>query len=171
MDSMLVVCYSYTGTARRVAQLLASHRGWPLGEVLDARPRGLLRCGLDALLRRHPSIIYRGPDPGDFRCVVLVAPVWMSRLPGPMRSFLVQHRQHLHRVAVIATQDAGGAGKAFAEVTRILGHAPIAKAAFLRREVEDGSATGPLLAFGNVLLPPAAPVRPLQVVPRTAPAA
>lgn len=170
MDSMLVVCYSYTGTARRIAQLLASHRGWPLGQVLDPQPRGLLRCVLDSLLRRHPAINYRGPDPGDFRCVVLVAPVWVGRLPGPMRSFLVQHRQHLHRVAVIATQNASGADKLFAEVTRILGHAPIAKAAFLQREIEDGSATGALLAFGNALQPPAA-VRPLQGVPRTASAA
>lgn len=170
MDSMLVVCYSYTGTARRVAQLLASHRGWPLGEIADPQPRGLVRCVLDSLLHRHPRITYRGPDPGDFRCVVLVTPVWMNRLPGPMRSFLVQHRQHLHRVAVIVAQHASGAGKVFAEVTRILGHAPIAKAAFLQTEIEDGSATGPLLAFGNALQPPSA-VRPLQGVPRTASAA
>lgn len=170
MDSMLVVCYSYTGTARRLAQLLASHRGWPLGEITDPQPRGLLACVLDSLLRRHPRIAYRGPNPGDFRCVVLVAPVWMSRLPGPMRSFLVQHRQHLHRVAVIATQHARGAEPLFAEVTRILGHAPISKAAFLQREIEDGSATGPLLAFGNALQPPSA-VRPLYGLPRTARAA
>jgi hypothetical protein len=170
MQSTLVVCYSYTRTARRVAQLLASQRGWPLGEVVDPQPRGRLRCVLDSLLRRQPSISYRGPDPGKFRCVVLVAPVWMQRLPGPMRSFLVQHRQNLHRVAVIATDNESGADKVCAEVTRIRGHAPMAKAAFLQRGIEDGSSIGELLAFGNALQPASA-VRPLQLVPRTARAA
>jgi hypothetical protein len=28
MDSILVVCYSYTGVSRRLARLLCSHHGW-----------------------------------------------------------------------------------------------------------------------------------------------
>ena len=79
MDSILVVCYSYTGVSRRAAQLLSSHHGWPLGEIADARPRGTWRCVLDSLLRRRPEIHYRGPDPGDFRTVVLVAPSFATR--------------------------------------------------------------------------------------------
>src|SRR5206468_2786462 len=79
MDAILVVCYSYTGTARRAAQLLCSHHGWPLGRISDARPRagssGYLRSVLDSLLRRRPPIRYEGPDPAQFRTVVLVSPV------------------------------------------------------------------------------------------------
>ena len=86
MDSILTVCYSYTGTSRRAAQLLCSHHGWPLGEVADTEPRGLLRCVLDSLLRRRPHIVYRGPDPGDFRTVVLVGPIWVSRLAATTSS-------------------------------------------------------------------------------------
>ena len=44
MDSILVVVYSYTGVSRKAAQLLCSHHGWPLGEIVEAKPRGTLRC-------------------------------------------------------------------------------------------------------------------------------
>lgn len=160
MDSILVVCYSYTGTSRRAAQLLCSHHGWPLGEILDAAPRGTLRCVLDVLLRRHPPIRYQGPDPGDFRTVVLVAPVWMYRLAAPMRTFLAEHRSRLPRVAAIVTMNAGGATNALADISHVLGHAPIACASFLQRQLVDGSATGKLLEFGDVLQPGAAPEQP-----------
>lgn len=157
MDTILVVCYSYTGTTRRLAELLSSHHGWPLGQVSDTEPRaggtGTLRCVLDSLLRRHPAIRYEGPDPGDYRTVVLLAPVWMYRLAGPMRSFIAQHRDQLRHVAVICTMASGGGTNALGEVARLLGQAPLASACFLQREVDDGSCTGRLLAFGEALRP------------------
>lgn len=165
MDSILVVSYSFTGTARRAAQLLASHHGWPLGEVIDPAPRSTLRCVLDVLLRRHPRVTYEGPDPGDFRTVVLVAPVWMYRLASPMRSFLLDHRAHLPRVAAIITMGGSGASNALADITHLLGHAPIASASFLQREIEDGTATTRLLRFGDVLQPGAARPQPRHDAP------
>lgn len=157
MDSILVVCYSYTGVSRRAAQLLASHHGWPLGEIHDVHPRaggtGYLRSLLDSLLRRRPAIRYDGPDPGDFRTVVLVAPIWGYRLAGPMRSFVAQHANALRRVAVVCTMGGAGAVNAFAEIAHLLGSAPIQSAAFTQATVNDGSCTSELLAFGDRLQP------------------
>lgn len=153
MDAIMVVCYSYTGVSRRAAQLLCSHHGWPLGEISDPRPRGTGRCVLDSLLRRRPRYRYTGPDPADFHTVVLVSPIWMYRLAGPMRSFIVQHHQALRRVAVIETMNAGGASNAIGEIAHLLGRRPIASASFTAREIEDGSGTGRLLAFGDALQP------------------
>ena len=158
MDTFLVVCYSYTGTTRRLAQLLCSHHGWPLGEIVEEHPRsgavGTLRCVLDSLLRRHPAVRYEGPDPADFHTVVLLSPVWMYRLAGPMRSFVARHREALRHVAVILTMGAGGASNAVAEIAHVLGHGPILVRTFTAHEVEDGSGTGRLLDFADELLPP-----------------
>lgn len=151
MARILVVCYSHTGTARRAAQLLCSHHGWPLGEIQDPAPRGTLRCVLDSLLKRRPAIRYDGPEPGAFDSVVLLAPIWMYRLAAPMRSFLAEYRDRLPRVAVIATMSSGGATNAFGEVGHLLGHPPVTCAAFLQREIEDGSGTGRLLEVGDAL--------------------
>jgi hypothetical protein len=153
MDAIMVVCYSYTGVSRRAAQLLCSHHGWPLGEIADAGPRNTWRCVLDSLLRRQPRIQYSGPDPGDFRTVVLVSPVWMYRLAGPMRSFIVRHKDSLRRLAVIQTMNSGGASNALDEIAHLLGHGPVDATAFTAREIEDGSGTARLLAFGDALQP------------------
>lgn len=157
MDTILVVCYSYTGTAQRVAQLLCAHHGWSRGQVSDVRPRagasGYLRCVLDSLLRRQPEVRYEGPDPGQFRTVVLVAPIWAYRLAAPMRSFVAARREALRRVAVISTMGGAGASNAVAEIARLTGHAPVAALALTQRSVEDGSGTGELLAFGDELVP------------------
>lgn len=171
MEDVLVVCYSYTGISRIAAQLLCSHHGWPLGEVADADTRDTLRCVLDSLLRRRPRILYKGPEPGGFRTVVLVAPIWMYRLAGPMRSFVAQHREQLRRVAVIATMNSGGATNAFAEVSHLLGQPPVANAAFLQCEIEDGTGTGRLLAFGDALQSSPTVAQPARAPERTAPAA
>lgn len=172
MDSILVVCYSYSGVSRRAAQLLCSHHGWPLGEIRDTAPRGTWRCVLDSLLRRHPDIRYAGPDPADFRMVVLVAPVWVYRLAGPMRSFVARQKRALRRVAVVCTMGSGGASNAIAEVARLLTHGVVvASAAFTARTIEDGSATGPLLAFGESLQPGSAASQARRAPAWTAPAA
>lgn len=151
MDSVLVVCYSYTGVSLRAAQLLCAQEGWPLGMVLDERPRGALRCILDSLLRRCPAIRYDGPDPGDFRSVVLVSPIWAGRLAGPMRSFVARHGEALGRVAVISTMGSSGAATAVAEIATLLGQEPVCSAAFTQKAVSDGSCTSGLLAFGERL--------------------
>lgn len=153
MDSTLVVVYSHTGTAERAARLLCSQQGWPRGTIRDEHPRrggmGNLRCVLDSLLHRHPAIRYDGPDPADFHAVVLVTPVWMYRMAGPMRTFVANHREALHHVAVIVTMGSGGASNVFAEAARLL-HRPLVLTLALRqREVEDGSGTGALADFGE----------------------
>jgi flavodoxin len=156
MDAIAVVSYSYTGVSRRVAGLLASHHGWPIGEVRDATPRrgalGDVRCVLDSLLRRRPEIRYDGPDPEWFRTVVIVSPLWAWRLAGPMRSFVAQHHDRMRRVAQVTTMNAGGATNAIAEVAALLGRPPVLTAQFTAREIEDGTGTGRLLRFGDALV-------------------
>lgn len=175
MDKALVVVYSYTGTSRRLAQLLCSQLDWPLGEIRETRRRagaaGTLRCVADSLLRRRPLIRYEGPDPRDFGAVVLVSPIWAYRLAAPMRSFVADRRADLPHVAVISTLGSSGGPNAVAEIGRLLGHAPILAAAFTAREVEDGSYAVRLQAFGEALqssLPGGAPIRPATWSPRAA---
>jgi hypothetical protein len=166
MDSTLVVAYSYTGNSRRLAQLLCAQKGWPLGEVIEERPRagawGTLRCILDSALRARPTVHYRGPEPADFRTVVLVAPIWVGQLAGPMRAFVNAYRDRLQRVALIVTMGGQGASNAVAEVARILGRDPVLTEAVTARAVEDGSCALAVNAFGTALLPPQSGV-PLRV--------
>lgn len=155
MEPVLVIVYSHTGTARRLADLMCSLRGWPLGVITDAKPRsggrGTLRCVLDSLLHRAPEIRYEGPPPGAFHAVVLIAPIWMYTLAGPMCTFIRQYRWGFRRVGMIVTMGSAGAVNAFGEVERTLNVALLRTLACTAREVEDGSCTGRVLELADAM--------------------
>lgn len=155
MDGTLVVFYSCTGTCRKLARLLGAQMGWPVGEIVEARPRagrcGMLRCVAESLLRRRPRIRYAGPDPRQFGIVVLVSPVWFYGLASPMRSFVAAHRDDLRHVAVVSAMDSRGGTGAAAAIEQLLGREPLVATAFSARAVDDGSCAPRLLAFGHSL--------------------
>lgn len=155
MARTLVVVYSYTGTAKRLAELLCAQMDWNLGTVEDIKPRlgaiGTLRCVLDTLLERSPPIRYDGPNPAAFDQVVLVAPVWLFQLAGPMRRFVHDHARVLPEVGVIAVMGAEGGPNAAAEVAHQLGRAPLLSTSFTTRQVLSGSCVAALYAFGRAM--------------------
>lgn len=155
MNNILVIVYSYTGTSRRVAELLCNQQNWHIATVTDVHPRsgalGSFRCMLDSFFRRQPGIRYDGPPPGDFDAVVLVSPIWMLRLAGPMRSFVTRQRGRLPDVAVLSVMGGQGAPNAAAEIADILGRAPILSSSVTMREVDDGSCAARLQAFGTAV--------------------
>jgi hypothetical protein len=163
MDSMLVVCYSETGVARQVAGQLCAEHGWPLGEVHDLRDaepvQHPVREVVDSLLLRRAPITYDGPQPGDFRTVVLVTGMKAGHLPAAMRSFVLQHHDELRRYAVVSILKSEDATSAVAELTELLGHAPIHNAIFPAPEIFGGSAVREITAFGEFLLPHSASAR------------
>ncbi len=155
MADTLIICYSYTGTSRILAQLLSAQQGWPVGEVIELQSRagagGTVRCILDSLLRRQPPISYQGPDPARFDNVVLVSPIWMYRLAGPMRTFVASRAEVLEQVALISVMGSAGAVNAVAEVVSLLDDVAVEATAFTSREVLDGSCAQRLQAFGDRL--------------------
>lgn len=155
MANTLIVFYSYTGTSRRLAQLMAAQQGWPLGEITELNSRagagGTLRCVLDSLLRREPAIRYDGPEPSRFDTVVLVSPIWMYRLAGPMRTFVASRAESIERVAVVSVMGSAGAVNAVSEIATLLDVQPVQTAAFTSREVDDDSCAPRLQAFGDTL--------------------
>lgn len=155
MNNVLVIVYSYTGTCRRLAQLLCSQQGWEMAEIHDLHPRsgalGNWRCLMDSFFRRLPAIRYDGPPPGDYKAVVLISPIWGQRLAGPMRTFVDRKGARLPDLAMISVMGGRGAPNAVAEVGKRLGRAPILSTAFTMHEVDDGSCAARLQAFGTAV--------------------
>jgi hypothetical protein len=175
MSKVLVVVYSYTGTCRRLAQLMCGQQGWPMAEITDARPRrggfGTMRCVLDSWLRRKPPIHYVGPSVEAFDIVVLIAPIWLLQLAGPMRSFVAARRDKMPVFAVVPVMGGKGAPNAIAEVARILRRAPLLSTSFTEHEVDEGSGAARLDEFGKTLLASigeTAAIRPAVWSPQTA---
>jgi|CXWK01.1.fsa_nt_gi hypothetical protein len=154
-SKVLVVCYSHTGTSRHLAQMLSRMQEWPRAEIIDAQPRhgatGRWRSMVDSMLRRRPEIRYKGPSPAGHDAVVLVSPIWVWRMAGPMRSFVAEHRSELRDVAIVSVMQSSGAPNAEEELTRLLGRRPVMAAAFKTQEITEGTCAARLQAFAAAL--------------------
>lgn len=148
-NTVLMICYSKTGTTLEVANQLVSMTGWDLAMLTDVVPRrgllGDLRCVVDALFKRHPPYRYDGPPPAQYDHVVLMSPIWMGRLAAPMRAFIKDAqatpagRNHLPAsVSAICLMASRGGFRAVGDMSDLLGHAPWPVAALEEREVLCG---------------------------------
>jgi len=169
MTKVLVVVYSLTGTSRRLAALLCQQQDWEMAEIVEECPRsglrGVVRSILDSALHRQPAIRYGGPVPRKFHAVVLVSPIWLRRLAGPMRSFVARRRDHLPPVAVISVMGGRAASRAAAEVSELIDKPLIANASVTAREIEDGTCADRLRFVAATVLASAADApgrRPLR---------
>lgn len=148
---ILVVYYSYTGTCRRVADLLRASNRCDVAEIKERQPRagalGYWRCVLDSWLQRQPPTFYKGPAPQGYDAIVLLAPIWMVQLAAPMRSFIKAFNGSWPDIAVISVMGSRGAPNAVQEITTLTGRTPLMSLALTTAEVENGSMVGRVQAF------------------------
>lgn len=128
MTRIGIVYYSRSGTARTAAEKLAALSNWPIYEIRDETPRvelnGDIRCVLDALARRHPSILYEGPGLNGFDHVILITPVWLRSVAAPMRTFLRQHGPEAANYSVICVLSGYGGLRAIDDIATIIKKSP-----------------------------------------------
>jgi len=153
MSEILVISYSNTGTSRRLAQMLCKQQGWPMAEISEVQPRcgfsGQLSCLLDSWMRRHPPICYTGPPPNEYDAVILVAPVWSWRLPGPVRSFLKLMNEQLPDLAMISVSQSFKTFDVISELSSLIGYFPVLSTTFTPDEINDESCLTRLQIFSK----------------------
>jgi menaquinone-dependent protoporphyrinogen IX oxidase len=136
----LVAYYSRTGYTRRVADLLAARLGGTPYPITESRSRlGLLgysRSAVEASLGLDASIVAPSVDPARFDLVLIGTPVWAWHLSSPVRAFAKGQAGSIRRCAFFCTMGGAGAERAFADLERCLGQAPLATLALTDREID-----------------------------------
>lgn len=90
-----IAFYSSTGNNEVLAEHLADRLQCGLIRVAETRRRTPLRTLADLALGLSPPIAPIGKSLRDYRHIVLVGPVWASRLATPLRTFIAAHRDEL----------------------------------------------------------------------------
>ena len=106
-----VVCiyYSRTGNTEAVMREIAAELDCELAAVTDRvrrrGPLGRLRCGLDAMRVKTRAIsrVETARPLGEYRLVILGAPVWAGRCASVMRAFLKRRGYELDSAAFVIT--------------------------------------------------------------------
>lgn len=108
-DNIICICYSRTGTTRRVMTELASALDCELVFVNDTVKRdgalGALRSGLDAMRKKTKPVnrLETHRALSDYELAILGTPVWAGRCSSVMRGFLKRRGYELGDVAYVLT--------------------------------------------------------------------
>ena len=150
---ILVVFYSSSGTTRRVGQAFATQLGADVEDIQEVKPRHLdvtepggigklvkiMLAGAEANLGLSVPILPATHNAADYDLILLGTPLWGSSLPGPVRSYIVKHREQFKAVAFFATcQGPNPNARCFAQMEKACGKAPVATATYQANQVLTG---------------------------------
>ncbi len=151
----LVVCYSRTGTTRKVARMIAGELGCELEEIVDRVERGgvlgWVRAGRDAARRKGTRIEEPAHDPADYELVVVGTPVWAWTMSCAVRTYLRAVRDRLAAVAFFCTTGRTGIEGTFAQMQALCGREPVATLGLRMKDVMKGDVSGEAAAFAAKL--------------------
>jgi flavodoxin len=140
----LVVYFSRTGHTRRVAEQLAVALGATLCPITEARSRegvfGYLRSLTEAAFGLDGPIGKSTHDPAQFDLVVIGTPIWGWHLSSPVRAFVRRHHAAIRPCAFFCTMGGSGSNAAFAELSKLVGLAPLATLAVTDNDIDRGRA-------------------------------
>lgn len=139
---ILVVCYSRSGTTRKMASAIAESLGADLEEICDYSDRrsvgGYVRSLLDAIGKRSVDIVPGGRDVAAYDLVVIGTPVWAGMPCAPVRAWLTANKAHLRHIAVFCSLGGRGSHTTFDEMGRLAGRTPLARCKVTRRDIRQG---------------------------------
>ena len=142
VSKTLVVYYSRTGTTRKVAQMIAAALGAEIEEIRETTSRsgviGYLQACYDAIKRRSAPIVGGTKNPANYDLVVIGTPVWVSRVPPPVRSYIATAKDRLPAVAFFCTLGGNGAAATLKQMEGLAGKAPRASCAIMAHQLARG---------------------------------
>ncbi len=148
---ILIVYYSRTGTTKKVAEILSKRIRSDIEEIVDNRSRkgflGYFIAGYDAVTRRKTRIKMIQKHILLYDLVIIGTPIWAWNLPPAVRTFLLENKDKLRKVAFFATGETSGDNKIFKDMQSICEKEPIATLFVKRGEKESEEIDNKIIKF------------------------
>jgi flavodoxin len=156
MKLCLIVYYSRTGVTAKVANALARTCGADLEQIRDIRPRsgiaGYWRSAWQALRGLPAEIAPPRHHPADYPFVVLGTPVWAGNISAPMRSYILQQREHFRRIGLFCTMGGSGGQDVLTTMAAMCNKLPVASLCLRQSDVLSELHAPALADFANQLV-------------------
>jgi flavodoxin len=137
----LVVYYSRDGSTRKVAEELKGLLSADVEEITEPKgrggPMGWIRSGQEGAKGTVVPINPTKTDPSAYDVVIIGTPIWAWNVSSPIRSYMVEAKAKLPKVAFYCCMDSKP-GETLGVMETLAGKAPVAKAEFISKEVKEG---------------------------------
>lgn len=151
----LIVFYSRTGYTRAVAQKLAEITKSDIEEIIDTKNRdgllGFLRSGYEAMRKKLTVIMETKYDPSQYDLVIIGTPVWAGVMSVPVRTYILNNKGKMNRVAFFCTHSMKDAPKIFKDMEEACQKVPIATVKIRTKEIVEGKHLEKVNAFVSML--------------------
>ncbi len=97
-----VISYSLTGNNTALGRRIAAELGAEHIEIAPCKPRTIPMIAIDMLLGRMPEIEPEFEVPASDSLVLMVAPVWMGKIPSPLRTAIRRMRGKIRRYVYVS---------------------------------------------------------------------
>ena len=138
---ILIVYYSRTGVTKKVVEILKQKLNCYVEEIISVKDRkgliGYLLSGREAMKGILAEIKPLAKNLADYDLVIIGTPVWGFNMSSPIRTFIVEQKEKLKKVAFLATMGGSGHERTFKNMVEIIGRQPIATLEFKTLEVKQ----------------------------------
>jgi flavodoxin len=122
---VLVAYYSRTGHTKQVAEEIAKELKCDADEILDtvnrAGPIGFLMAGRQASTTTLTKLQPIRKDPANYDLVIVGTPVWARHVSTPVRTYIVENKDKLKKVAFFVTEGDKGDEQTIKEMEELSG--------------------------------------------------
>jgi hypothetical protein len=148
---ILVACYSLGGHAEAAARDIAQRLGADL-EAIEAPAigrglPGVVRALWSAIRRARPALAPARHEPGDYRLVIVAAPLWAGRAATPALSYVEAHAGELAAVAFVLTHGGSDTARAFDGLAAAARRPALARLALSDADRKSGADAEKIAAF------------------------
>jgi len=147
----IVVFYSRTGDTKKVAQEIANELQCPIEEIFDLKNRsgalGYISAGRDATLKNLTELKPISHNPADYDIIIIGTPIWSWDVSTPIRTYLQNNKGNFKNLAYFCTMGKSGGNRAFNEMEKICGKAPITSLALIAKEIAKNDFANKIIGF------------------------
>jgi flavodoxin len=151
----LIVYYSRTGNARKVATALAEKLQADVEEIVPAKDYagalGWMAAGKDSTFKSQPPIAAVKNDPAQYDLVIVGTPIWAFTAAAPIFTYLAEHGKACKSVAFYCTMGGNGDKRAYDDMAE-RSQAPKATMTILDKDLKAGNIGPSIAAFVEKLL-------------------
>lgn len=123
MNNVLIVYFTRTGNSKKIAEQISIKLNCEVDEIIDQKKwkgiRGFLKGGLNSICEKTTKISYV-KNPKDYDILIIVSPVWATKVPPAIRTYIVENINSMKKYALIINNNGGNIKKAFNNFKKIL---------------------------------------------------
>lgn len=137
----LVVFYSRTGNTKQLAELISKEGNWKFEEIIDTKKRkgiiGFLKSGYEATRKKLTIIKELENNPALFDLLILGTPIWNKRMSTPIRTFIVQNKSKMKKIAFFCAEGSKGGFKTFENMAELCEMQPTATLEITEKDIKN----------------------------------